>query len=151
MQVLESLDPDLVMKALEKQLDAARIRRVAAGTESVRWKLKFIAASSVKTNRDLRETASFGRSPGMCAIIFENPRNQIGHLQWILCDVTPPIFENKIQREHRHSPKGPAVKQLGNWIATLESAIQQTSGAKLELVKVGEWAKGRMGLVMERS
>ena len=39
MQVLESLDPDLVMKALEKQLDAARIRRVAAGTESVRWKL----------------------------------------------------------------------------------------------------------------
>ena len=51
----------------------------------------------------------------------------------------------------RHSPKGPAVKQLGNWIATLESAIQQTSGAKLELVKVGEWAKGQMGLVMERS
>ena len=77
MQVLESLDPDLVMKALEKQLDAARVRRVAAGTESVRWKL--------------RETASFGRN--FCW----NPRNHIGHLitMDILCvKKNNPIFEN---------------------------------------------------------
>lgn len=38
--------------------------------------------------------------------------------------------------------KGPAVKQLGHWIATLESAIQQTTGAKLELVKVGGIGEG---------
>ena len=76
-KVLESLDPDLVMKALEKQLDAARVRRVAAGTESVR----------------------------------------------------------------------PAVKQLGHWIATLESAIQQTTGAKLELVK----ANPQMRLAQHRA
>ena len=60
MQVLESLDPDLVMKALEKQLDAARVRRVAAGTESVRWKL--------------RETASFGRSSWNVCHIFLEPK-----------------------------------------------------------------------------
>lgn len=123
MQVLESLDPDLVMKALEKQLDAARVRRVAAGTESVRWKL--------------RETASFGRSlPYFCW----NPRNHIGHLitMDILCVEKKTTQSLRIDQASDHSPpKGPAVKQLGHWIATLESAIQQTTGAKLELVKVG--------------
>lgn len=93
MQVLESLDPDLVMKALEKQLDAARVRRVAAGTESVRWKLRFIAASSVKTNCNLRETA-FGRSLGMFAI-FWNSRNQIGHTTMDILRDKKPIFENR--------------------------------------------------------
>lgn len=35
-EALPSLDGDLVIKALEKQFDAARVRRVAAGTESTR-------------------------------------------------------------------------------------------------------------------
>lgn len=39
-QALPSLDGDLVIKALEKQFDAARIRRVAAGTESTRPAVK---------------------------------------------------------------------------------------------------------------
>eukprot|EP00490_Sorites_sp_Unknown_P025547 CAMPEP_0114688316 /NCGR_PEP_ID=MMETSP0191-20121206/63346_1 /TAXON_ID=126664 /ORGANISM="Sorites sp." /LENGTH=1102 /DNA_ID=CAMNT_0001975657 /DNA_START=40 /DNA_END=3348 /DNA_ORIENTATION=+ len=39
-EALPTLDADLVIKALEKQFDAARVRRVAAGTESTRPAVK---------------------------------------------------------------------------------------------------------------
>ena len=43
-ELLERLDADLVTKALEKQLDAARVRRVAGGTESVRGAVKQLSS-----------------------------------------------------------------------------------------------------------
>lgn len=59
-QALPSLDGDLVIKALEKQFDAARVRRVAAGTESTRPAVKqlgewiaILEAASEKTGTKL--------------------------------------------------------------------------------------------------
>ena len=80
----------------------------------------------------------------MFAIIFENPRNQIGHLQWILCDVTPPIFENKMQRHSSFSKRSccEAIGQLDCHLgichpANLWSQIRACQGGRM-----GEGANG---------